>query len=134
MLTDLALPKAALLFPPLVVAESTYQGVRSSVLGEFLVNGAAALVFLLLLWTAVEKLRGGPKQKREVSFADEYATRKEHTELKAEVLKIDNERRASTAKLHEKIDEIATDTSKTSGQLTQINQQLQQINTHLLNK
>jgi uncharacterized membrane protein YhiD involved in acid resistance len=129
----LMLPKAALLLPPLVVAESSYQGVGSSALGEFLVQAAAALVLLLVIWNIVEKLRGTP-QKRQVTVTSDFATQKEHAELKAEVTKIDNERRTSVAKLHEKIDGNTTITAETRGEVRLMNQQMHQLLTHLLNQ
>lgn len=73
----LAMPKAALLYPPLLAVESSYEGVRSSALGEFVIQAAAALVLLMLVWSVIDKLRGGTPQKREVSFADEMVTQEE---------------------------------------------------------
>lgn len=88
------LPKAAFLFPPLLAVESTYEGVRSSVLGEFLVQAAAAMVLLLLVWNLIDKLRGGTPQKREVSFAEEIVTQDElkqaHGRITRERDEIDN--------------------------------------------
>lgn len=116
------------------IGESTIEGVTSSALGEWLVQAAAAAVLIMALWTLVDRMRGGISQKREVTFSEEYTSKEEHDLLKAEVAKIDNERRVSVAKLHEKIDENTRITSETKGQLATINQQLQQINVHLINR
>lgn len=92
---------------PLFVAESTIDGVKSSALGEWMVIGAAALVVIRVGWDFMDRVRGGPTQRAEVSFAAEFATRKDHDALKAEVEKIDHERRTSVANLHGKIDALA---------------------------
>lgn len=92
---------------PLLLAESTFQGVASSGLGELLVGLAALLVIAKIMWDAADRLRGGTAQKREVSFADQFATTAQHAELRGEVAKIDHERRTSVANLHDKIDTLA---------------------------
>lgn len=113
---------------------STYEGVRSDHLGEWLVQAAAAAVLIMAIWNLVDRVRGGTSQKREVTFADEYATRKEHEDLKDEVAKLDQERRVSVANLHKKVDENTAITARTEGKLDGLNQQLQQINIHLINR
>lgn len=63
---------------PLFLAESSYQGVRSSALGEWLVQAAALAVIALVVWQLVDRVRGGAPQKREVSFSREYVARPEY--------------------------------------------------------
>ena len=98
--------KAAATALPLFVAESTYQGVRSSAIGELLVQLAAVAVIVMVLWNLVDRVRGGSAQKREVSFSTEFVTQKQHQELRDTVAKVDHERRTSTAELHKKIEGI----------------------------
>lgn len=92
---------------PIFFAQSTIDGVKSSALGEWLVIGAAVLVIIRIGWEFVDRVQGGPTQKSEVTFAAQFATQKEHAELKAEVTKLDSERRTSVANLHAKIDGVA---------------------------
>lgn len=126
--------KLALVSMPFFLAESTYEGVKSSALGEWLVQAAAAAVLVMALWNLVDRVRGGTPQKREVSFTEEFATKKQHEELKLEVAKIDTERRVSVANLHTKIDDNTKITAETRGKLDLVNQQLAQLNQHLLSR
>lgn len=65
--------------------------------------------FLASIVANLVMIRGSNRaQKREVSFADQFATAKEHAALAAEVAKLDSERRTSVANLHQKIDDLAT--------------------------
>lgn len=96
--------KAAAIALPLFVAESTYQGVRSSAIGELLVQLAAVAVIIMVLWNLVDRVRGGTAQKREVSFSAEVVTLKQHEDLRKQVDKIDHERRTSVAELHKKVE------------------------------
>jgi flagellar biosynthesis/type III secretory pathway M-ring protein FliF/YscJ len=98
--------KAAAAALPLFLAESTYQGVRSSAIGELLVQIAALAVIVMVVWNLVDRMRGGASQKREVSFSEEFATKEQHRKLEAAVEKIDHERRTSVAELHKKIEGI----------------------------
>lgn len=100
--------KAAATALPLFVAESTYQGVRSSAIGELLVQLAAVAVIVMVIWNLVDRMRGGTAQKREVSFSTELVTQQQHQELKREVAKLDQERRTSVAELHKKIEGAIT--------------------------
>jgi hypothetical protein len=90
-------------------AETTFQGVRAGALGETLIIIAALAIIARILWEAADRVRGGSTQKREVSFAEIFATQKEHAELKAEVAKIDHERRTSAAQLHTKLDNMRSE-------------------------
>jgi hypothetical protein len=92
---------------PLLAVESTFQGVQSSALGEVLVVIAALLIIAKIFWDAVDRVRGGASQKREVSFSNEYATVAQFRELQEEVRKLDAERRTSVANLHVKIDHLS---------------------------
>lgn len=92
---------------PLLAAESTFQGVQSSALGEVLVVIAALLIIAKIFWDAVDRVRGGVSQKREVSFTQEAPTTAQFRELQEEVRKVDAERRTSVANLHTKIDHLS---------------------------
>lgn len=72
--------KVVLIVPFLAAAESHYQGVASSKLGETLIVITCLVVIATQLWNFVEKLKGGPTQKREVSFPAAYATKEELTQ------------------------------------------------------
>lgn len=95
---------------PLFAAESTFQGVPSSDLGNLLVGLAALMIIGKMAWDTLDRVRGG-SQKREVSFSDQYSTREQcaerHGVLTNEIQKIDHERRTSVANLHEKIDHLS---------------------------
>ena len=119
---------------PLFLAESSTMEVKSSALGEWLVIGAAVLVIIQIGTGFIDRVRGGNPEKRQVSFADVFTTREEHDALRDEVAKIDTERRVSVAGLHKKIDENTQMTAEIKGQLSGFNQQLQQINIHLINR
>lgn len=73
-------------------------------------------------------------QPLEIRAAATFATKEEHKKLEAEVAKVDAERRQSVAGLHKKIDENTSMTAGIEGQLRGMNQQLQQINIHLINR
>lgn len=87
----------------------------------------ACLVVILGVAVAIKVLIN-----RDPALHREYATKAEHAALKAEVDKIDQERRVSVANLHAKIDANTAITSATGAKVDQMNIQLQQLNTHLL--
>ena len=109
--------KAASFAVPLFLAESTMHGVRSSALGEFLVNAAALAVIIMVIWNLVDRMRGGATQKREIKFADELATQvdlkqahgriaRERTEINKELETIKKEAKTMRENLDREIDDL----------------------------
>lgn len=112
--------KLATIAAPLLIAESTFQGVRSSGIGEFLVTAAALSVIVMALWNMVDRVRGGTAQKREISFAESVATAdelkqahgrisREREEVNREIKRLDEaqkETRASLEKLNDRVDAV----------------------------
>lgn len=103
--------KLLLIIPFLAVAESTYQGVASSKLGETLVVVTCLVVIASVLWTFVERIKGTAPQKREVSFAAEFATKEElkqaHGRIAREREELDtkiDELKEQAERLSEKVD------------------------------
>lgn len=95
---------------PLFLAESTTAEVKSSALGEWLVIGAAVLVIVQIGWGFLDRVRGGPMEKREVSFAEEFVTKqemkqahgrieRERKEVNDEIAKVRQDMRDSNDKL-----------------------------------
>lgn len=66
---------------------------------------------------------------REPSLHQEFVTKEQHEQLRREIEKIDNERRVSSAKLHEKIEENTKITAGLGGKLEMMNQNFHQLNT-----
>ncbi|MBI5770821.1 MAG: hypothetical protein HZA93_23795 [Verrucomicrobia bacterium] len=92
---------------PLFFAESSFSGVKASALGEQLVIMAALLIIAKLLWDFADRFRGGSPQKREVTLTENFATTHQHQELRAELEKLDRERRTSVAELHKKVEALS---------------------------
>lgn len=57
--------KTAAAAAPLFLAESTSSGVRSSLLGELMVQIAALAVIVMVVWNLIDRVRGG-QQRREI--------------------------------------------------------------------
>ena len=103
--------KFLLVLPFLAAAESTYQGVASSRIGETLVQIAALSVIAVAILNLVDRMRGGSPQKREVSFAAEFATKEElkqaHGRIAREREELDtkiDELKEQAERLSEKVD------------------------------
>lgn len=104
--------------------------------------GTGVATFMVLAaagWTAKKVFLGDPPwaTRHEVEKALEEME-KETRVLHKRVDKVDEERRVSVARIHEKIDENITMTSEMRGELKQINQSLlniqQDVSFHLRNK
>lgn len=111
--------KLLLVLPFLAAAESTYQGVASSRIGETLVQIAALSVIAVAILNLVDRMRGGTTQKREVSFSQEFATKEE---LKQAHGRMNRERE----ELDAKIDEIRDQNQRLSEKVESTKDELQE--------
>jgi len=107
---------------PLFVAESNYQGVKSSAIGELLVQAAALAVIVMVIWNFVDRVRFGSAQRREIQqpltvqkqreTVSEEELRQVHGRIARERAEIDaqlTDLKAEDVRLREKLDSDIAD-------------------------